>query len=86
MQEIEAVGADEVADAVDVGDVVEGLPSTESRTGLQALCDMGQTRLAMETNGEASHSPQPTYGPACSRTSSRSWLPSPMSSTSGIAR
>ena len=36
------------------------LPSTEYLTGLQALCDMGATKLAMEVNGEASHSPQPS--------------------------
>ena len=28
-------------------------PSTEAQMGLQALCDMGQTRLAIETSGEA---------------------------------
>jgi len=35
---------------------------------------------------EASHSPHPTWGPARTRTRRRSWLPSPMSSTSGIER
>ena len=59
-------------------------PSTESRTGLQALCDIGVTKLAIDTSGDASHSPQPTYGPACTRTNNASWLPSPMSNTSGI--
>ena len=39
-------------------------PRTESRIGLQALCDMGQTQLAMDTSGAASHSPQPEYPPA----------------------
>ena len=61
-------------------------PSTEAITGLQALCDMGQTRLAMETSGAASHSPQPVTPPARTRTSSASWLPSPMSRISGMER
>jgi hypothetical protein len=30
---------------------------------LQALCDIGQTRLAMDTSGAASHSPQPDNAP-----------------------
>jgi hypothetical protein len=37
-----------------------GWPSTEPSTGLHALCDIGQTRLAIDVSGEASHSPQPT--------------------------
>jgi hypothetical protein len=36
--------------------------------------------------GEASHSPQPTWPPAATRTSSASWLPSPSVVTSGIER
>jgi hypothetical protein len=38
-------------------------PSTDAITGLQALCDIGQTRLAMDTSGAASHSPQPDNAP-----------------------
>ncbi len=59
-------------------------PSTETLSGLQALCDIGQFQLAIETNGAASHSPQPVCAPARTRTSRASWLPSPTSRTTGI--
>ena len=36
-------------------------PKHRRGTGLQALCDIGATQLAMLTSGDASHSPQPTY-------------------------
>ncbi|MEZ5864530.1 MAG: hypothetical protein R3D25_10870 [Geminicoccaceae bacterium] len=60
-------------------------PSTESAIGLQAPCDFGQTKAAIDGRGEASHSPQPVSPPAATRTSSASWLPSPASVTSGMA-
>ena len=63
-----------------------GSPSTEAPTGRQAPCDIGQTKAAIETSGEASHSPQPTWPPAATRTSSASWLPSASVVTSGIDR
>ena len=61
-------------------------PNTESDTGLQTPCDIGVTKAAIETRGEASHSPQPTCPPAATRTSSASWLPSASVVTSGIER
>jgi hypothetical protein len=61
-------------------------PSTEAPTGRQAPCDIGQTKPAMETRGAASHSPQPTWPPAETRTSSASWLPSASVVTTGIDR
>src|SRR5262249_26047048 len=61
-------------------------PSTEALTGLHALWDIGQFQLATETSGDASHSPQPTCPFASTRTSNASWLPSPMSRTSGSER
>jgi len=60
-------------------------PSTDAPTGLQAPCDIGQTKAAIDGKGAASHSPQPTNPPAATRTKSASWLPSPASVTSGMA-
>ena len=51
-------------------------PSTEAPTGRQTPCDIGQTKPAIETRGDASHSPHPTCPPAATRTRSASWLPS----------
>ena len=59
-------------------------PSTEAATGRQAPCDIGQMKAAIETSGEASHSPQPVRPPAATRTTSASWLPSASVVTSGI--
>ena len=42
------------------------------------------TLEAMDGSGAASHSPQPVHSPARTRTSNASWLPSPISNTSGI--
>lgn len=61
-------------------------PSTESATGRQTPCDIGQTKAAMEGSGEASHSPQPTWPPPATRTSRASWLPSASVVISGMAR
>ncbi len=60
-------------------------PSTEAPTGLQAPCDIGQTKAAIDGKGAASHSPHPSCCPARTLTRSASWLPSPASVTSGIA-
>ena len=54
--------------------------------GWHERCDMGATKLAMVTSGEASHSPQPTSPPALTRARMTSWLLSEMSSTSGMRR
>jgi hypothetical protein len=61
-------------------------PSTEAETGRQAPCDMGATKAAIETSGEASHSPQPVSLPATTRTTSASCDPSAAVVTSGIER
>jgi len=61
-------------------------PSTESSTGWQAPCERGQIAAEIEGSGAASHSPQPTWPPAATRTSNASWLPSPSVVTSGIER
>jgi hypothetical protein len=50
------------------------------------LAQRVQTNAAARDGGEASHSPQPTWPPAATRTSSASWLPSPSVVTSGIER
>ena len=59
-------------------------PSTELAIGWQKPCDIGAIQLAIEGSGAASASPQPTLPPAWMRTSSASWLPSLMSSTTGM--
>ena len=62
-------------------------PTMECDTGLQALWDMGQHHAAIDGKGAASHSPQPSCPSSDrTRTSKASWLPSPMSRTSGIER
>ena len=62
-------------------------PSTDALTGLQAECDIGQHQAAIDASGAASHSPQPTRPVSeVTRTRSASWLPSPMSRTTGMER
>src|SRR4029453_18451234 len=39
-------------------------PRTEALTGRHTPWDIGQTKAAIETSGDASHSPQPTNPPA----------------------
>ena len=45
-----------------------------------------ETNAAIDGRGAASHSPQPVRPPARTRTRQASWLPSPISWTSGIDR
>jgi len=63
-----------------------GRPITTSRTPRHAPCDIGATKAAIETSGEASHSPQPVTPSATTLTTRASWLPSPASVTTGMER
>ena len=42
------------------------------RNAIKALCDIGQIRPAIDGSGAASHSPQPTWPPAATRTTQAS--------------
>ncbi len=60
-------------------------PMTDAATGWQTPCERGVTKAAIEVRGEASHSPQPMWPSAVTRTSRASWLPSASRVISGIA-